>query len=216
MTAAVIFDMDGVLTDSEPVILAAAMAGLEEYGVQSKPEDFKPFVGMGEDRFIGGVAEKYGVEYKVEMKARVYEIYLQIVSSRLEVYPGVGEMLQKLKADGWRMALASSADRIKIEANLQVAGIPVEVFHAIVSGEDVKNKKPHPEIFLLAAEKLGVDAAKCIVVEDAVNGIRAAKAAGMRCIGVASTFPKEVLSAENPDYLCKQTSDVYEIAKSLR
>lgn len=67
----IIFDMDGVLVDSEPVIRMAAIRGLKEYGVFAKPEDFDPFVGAGEDRFVGGVSEKYGVPYVPEMKALV-------------------------------------------------------------------------------------------------------------------------------------------------
>ncbi len=210
---AVLFDMDGVLVDSEPVIEAAAIAGLKEYGVDAKPEDFMPFVGTGEDRYIGGVAEKYGVKYKLEMKARVYQIYLDIVQSKLKVYEGVVELLSKLKAEGWKLALASSADRIKIEANLKVAGIPVSVFSAVISGEDVVNKKPSPDIYLKAADKTGTAPADCFVVEDALNGIAAAKAAGMKCIAIASTFAEDLLEKEQPDFICKKVTDVYMILK---
>ncbi|MGD8447111.1 MAG: hypothetical protein PVI94_26660 [Desulfobacterales bacterium] len=76
MTKAVIFDMDGVMTDSEHLINKAAIAGLREYGIQPEPSDFLPFTGMGEDHYIGGVARKYGLTYIPQMKARVYEIYL--------------------------------------------------------------------------------------------------------------------------------------------
>lgn len=212
---AVLFDMDGVLVDSEPVILAAAMQGLKEYGVNSKSEDFKPFVGAGEDRFIGGVAEKYGVAYKTEMKARVYEIYLELVSANLKVYDGIKDVLDSLKNAGWVLAVASSADRIKIEANLKVAGIPLSYFDVILSGEDVVQKKPFPEIYLKTAEKLGVKPACCFVVEDAVNGIKAAKTAGMRCIAVTTSFPKNVLEKESPDYIIDRVADVYNVLSCI-
>lgn len=198
---AVIFDMDGVLVDSEPVILAAAMAGLAEFGVQAQAEDFKPFVGAGEVRFIGGVAETYGVTYRPEMKDRVYEIYLQIVDEKLKVYPGVNEGLQQLYRVGCKLAVASSADRIKVDANLRVAGIDTALFKVILSAEDVQKKKPDPEIYLLAAQRLGIAPSACIVVEDAVNGIRAARAAGMRCVALTTTFSREVLQAEHPDWI---------------
>jgi HAD superfamily hydrolase (TIGR01509 family) len=197
----VIFDMDGVLVDSEPVILAAAMAGLAEYGVAAQPEDFKPFVGAGEVRFIGGVAEKYGVPYRPEMKDRVYEIYLQMVHEKLKLYPRVNESLLRLHGAGWRLAVASSADRIKVAANLRVARITTDLFNVVLSAEDVQHKKPDPEIYLLAAERLGVAPANCIVVEDAVNGIRAAHGAGMRCVALTTTFAREVLEQENPDWM---------------
>lgn len=215
MKYSLIFDMDGVLVDSEPVILAAAIAGLAEYGVNALPEDFLPFVGAGEDRFIGGVAEKYGLKYKTEMKDRVYEIYLEIVESNIKLYDGVSKMLQKLKDEGWNMALASSADRIKIDANLKVADIPPDVFSAVISGEDVIRKKPDPEIFLTAARLIGASPASCIVIEDAINGLRAAKSAGMKCIAITSSFSKEDLSKENPDFICSKTTDIESILENL-
>jgi len=217
---AVIFDMDGVLVDSEPVINAASILGLAEYGVHAQPEDFIPFIGTGEDRYIGGVAEKYGFKYQPEMKARVYEIYLEIVSEKLKVFDGTLDLLSNLQNNGIPMALASSADRLKIEANLRVAGIDFSYFSAVISGEDVSKKKPSPDIYLAAANRIGIPPEQCIVIEDAVNGIQAAKAAGMKCIAVASSFKKNVLRKENPDFLCDSICEVYpsinQCAKSYR
>lgn len=212
---AVLFDMDGVLVDSEPVILAAAMAGLAEYGVQAKPDDFMPFIGAGEDRFIGGVAEKYGLVYQTEMKTRVYRIYQEIVPLKLKVYDGVVVLLTSLQSQGLKNALASSADLVKITANLRVAKISEAFFATIVSGEDVVQKKPAPEIYLKAAQKIGIPAANCIVVEDALNGIKAAKAAGMKCIAVATSFTKEFLQREKPDFICSQISEVGPLVNKL-
>ncbi len=154
-TQAVIFDMDGVLTDSEPVINAAAIEGLREYGVEAKPEDFLPFVGTGEDRYIGGVAAKYNVEYKTEMKDRVYQIYLRILPGMLQPYAGVHELLRKLRHSGLQLGLATSADRVKMEANLDAIDIPREWFAAVVVGEDIERKKTDPEIYLHCAEVRG-------------------------------------------------------------
>jgi beta-phosphoglucomutase len=93
-----------------------------------------------------------------------------------------------------RTAVASSADRVKICANLCKIGLPPETWDAVVTGEDVTARKPAPDIFLIAARKLGLGSAECVVVEDAVNGVEAAKAAGMRCVAVAQTFPPEKLA----------------------
>jgi beta-phosphoglucomutase len=190
---AILFDMDGVLTNTEPVINAAAIRGLREYGVDSKPEDFEPFVGMGEDRYIGGVAEKYGVPYKLEMKARVYEIYLDILPEMIERFAGVHELLTAIRERKLKLGLATSADRIKMKANLKAIDVPLDWFDAIVTGEDIEHKKPDPEIYLTCADKLGVDPSHCCVVEDAINGVQAAKAAGMRCIAVTTSFDREKL-----------------------
>jgi beta-phosphoglucomutase-like phosphatase (HAD superfamily) len=104
------------------------------------------------------------------------------------------------------MALASSADWVKINANLYKIGLPPEGWDAIVTGEDVTARKPAPDIFLKAASKLCVAPAACVVIEDAVNGVQAAKAAGMRCIAVAQTFPAERLRAA--DLVKAQISEV--------
>ena len=77
MTTAVIFDMDGVLVDSEPIIRAAAIRALAEFGIAARPEDFEPFVGAGEDRFVGGVAELHGAKFVPEMKRRTYDWYFE-------------------------------------------------------------------------------------------------------------------------------------------
>ncbi len=194
MIRAVIFDMDGVLTDSEPLINAAAIAMFKELGLTVEPEDFLPFVGAGEDRYIGGVAEKY--RYPLDLpraKRRTYEIYLELVPARLEAFPGASALVRACREAGLQVAVASSADEIKIRANLDKIGLPAESWDAVVVGEEVRIKKPSPEIFLVAARKLGREPSECVVVEDAVNGVEAAKAAGMRCVAVAQTFPPERL-----------------------
>jgi HAD superfamily hydrolase (TIGR01509 family) len=195
MLKGIIFDMDGVLVDSEPFICEAAVRMFAERGLKVKPEDFIPFVGAGENRYIGGVAEKYGFRIDIERdKARTYEIYGEIVRGQIEPLPGVNEFIAKARNRGLKLALASSADLIKIEINLREIGVVPETFDAIVSGQDVVRKKPDPEIFLTAAERLGLAPEECLVVEDAVNGVAAAKAAGMRCLAITTSFTKEDLS----------------------
>lgn len=193
---AVIFDMDGVLVDSEPLINAAAIGMFREKGLNVQPADFLPFVGAGEERYIGGVAEKYHLPLDLAVaKQRTYEIYLELVPSQLEAFPGAYDFVLACREAGLRVAVASSADRIKVAANLKKLGLPQEFWDTVVTGEHVTRKKPSPEAFLLAAQKLNVEPAECVVVEDAVNGIQAAKAAGMRCIAIASTFPAGRLQA---------------------
>lgn len=195
-TSAVIFDMDGVLTDSEPIINAAAVAMFQELGAAVRPDDFLPFVGAGEDRYIGGVAELYGVALDLPAaKRRTYEIYLGLVPSQLAAFPGAAELVRACRAHGLRIAVASSADLVKVAANLHQIGLPIEFWDAVVSGEQVARKKPAPDIFLAAAQALGLGPGACVVIEDAVNGVEAAKAARMRCVAVAQTFPAERLRA---------------------
>lgn len=191
---AVIFDMDGVLTDSEPLINAAAIAMFKEKGLSVLPTDFLPFVGAGEDRYVGGVAEKYHFPMDTAAaKQRTYEIYLALVPSQLEAFAGANDFVHACRNAGLRVAVASSSDKVRVAANLQKINLPLEFWDTVVVGEEVKQKKPAPDIFLVAAQKLSLKPEECVVVEDAVNGVQAAKAAGMRCIAVAQTFPTERL-----------------------
>ena len=186
----VIFDMDGVLCDSEAFICEAACRMFaERYGFKVREEDFTPFVGAGENRYLGGVAEKYGVRLNLRTdKARTYEIYLQIIRGRLEALPGAVDFISKCRVLDLKLAVATSADRIKLDGNLKEIELPPDTFDVCVTGTDVHHKKPHPEIFLHAAQELGLPAGQCLVVEDAPNGVRAARAAGCRCLGLTTSF----------------------------
>ncbi len=191
---AVIFDMDGVLTDSEPLINEAAITMFRELGFEVAPDDFLPFVGTGEDRYIGGVAEAHGVSLDLaRAKRRTYQIYLELVPKKLRAFPGAVDKAREFRAAGLRIAVASSADRVKVEANLSQIGLPAGWWDAVVTAEAVSRRKPAPDLFLTAAHQLGFSPADCVVIEDAVNGIEAARAAGMRCVGVAQTFSADRL-----------------------
>ena len=185
----VIFDMDGVLVDSEKFICKAACLMFEEIGLRTNPADFLPFVGMGEDRYIGGVAEKYNFPIEIDaVKKRTYDIYLEIIQGALQSLDGVHQFVKKCKDTGKKIAVASSADRRKVMGNLKEIGLPPDYFDAIVVGEDVSHKKPAPDIFLLAANRLKLKPEECLVVEDAVSGVAAAKAAGSRCLALTTSF----------------------------
>lgn len=195
LPAAVIFDMDGVLLDSEPFICKAGCMMFAEHGVTVRPEDFLPFVGAGEDRYLGGVAEKHGFAIDIARdKKRTYEIYLEIIRGQLDPLPGVHGFLEACRKAGKKMALATSADLVKAEGNMKEIAVPLETFDAVITGDIVVDKKPAPEIFITAARKLGLAPAACLVVEDAVNGVAAAKAAGARCLALTTSFTREELA----------------------
>lgn len=194
MIGAVLFDMDGVLLDSEEYICRAAIQMFKESGVTVSPEDFLPFVGAGENRYLGGVAEKYKLNLPIETaKARTYAIYDEIVMGKLIPLPGVAAFIRRCRDLGLRLAVASSADKIKVEINLRGIGLGAEEFDTVVNGLDVEHKKPAPDIYLLAASRLGVSPQQCLVVEDAVNGVQAARAAGMKCLALTTSFSAEDL-----------------------
>lgn len=193
MKKAIIFDMDGVLVNSEYAMRAAAIEALVPYGIEAKHEDFFEFTGMGEDMFIGGVVRKHGGVYTENMKDEAYAIYCQRAMQTVEVSRDIRATLLRLKEEGYSMAVASAADAVKVRTNIAVIGVAPDFFDALVTGSDVTRKKPAPDGFLLAAKRLGVEASECIVFEDAIGGIQAAVAAGMYPIGITSTFDEAAL-----------------------
>ena len=214
MINAVIFDMDGVLVDSEEAITLAGIEALESWGIDAKPEDFKPFTGMGEDKFIGGVAEKHGVPFTFAMKDKAYEIYVATAKERITVYPWSKPVLDGMAQRGIKIALASAADAVKVACNLACIGVDKSIFSALVTGSDVTHKKPHPEIFLTAARKAGFDPSQTLVVEDALSGVKAAKSAGMLCLGLTTSFAESELRKAGADFVSHTPGDIFDIIKN--
>ena len=211
MIKGVLFDMDGVLVDSEAFMCEAAIKMFGELGLKVVPADFQPFVGMGENKYLGGVAEHYGVKINIaEAKARAYEIFGIIVQGNLSPLPGVHEFIAECRKKGFKLALATSADPVKMNVNLKEIGLSAKVFDSIITGQDVENKKPFPDIYIKAAEMIGLKPEECLVVEDAVSGIKAAKAAGCKCLAVTTSFERAKLS--EADWICKSLEEVPEEA----
>jgi beta-phosphoglucomutase len=206
----IVFDMDGVLCDSEPFICEAAMRMFaERHGVRVGAEDFLPFVGTGEDRYLGGVAEQHGLAWDLPSdKQRTYEIYLEIIRGRLKPLAGVVDFIARCRRMGIRLAVATSADAIKMQGNLAEIGLPPETFDVCVNGLEVVRKKPDPEIFLLAICRLDLSPEGCLVVEDATNGIRAGKAAGAKCLGLTTSFSVAQLQAAGADWTAPDLAHV--------
>ncbi len=206
---AVLFDMDGVLIDSGYAMREASLNMLKEsYGISAKHEDFYPFTGMGEKAYIGGVSSKYGVPYEDIMKDKAYDAYGKAYRHLIKTYDGICDLIHYLKGKGYKVAVASSADRVKVVINIETIGLKPEDFDAVLTGSDTEKKKPDPEIYLLAAKAVGIEPSSCIVVEDAISGIKAAENAGMDCIGVATTFDEEKLGNENCKFVVKETKDI--------
>jgi HAD superfamily hydrolase (TIGR01509 family) len=203
----VIFDLDGTLCDSEPFIAAAAAEALRRrYGITLVREDFAPFVGAGDDRFISGAAALKGVSADLAIdKPLTYQIYLELIPGALQPIAGAHAFVAALRRASVRVALATGSDLPKLRGNLAAIGLPEGAFDAVVSAEDVDRKKPDPEMFLLAAQRLGLPPIRCLVVEDARNGVVAGRAAGCEVLAIASSqAPDDLLDAGAsvvaPDY----------------
>ncbi|CAA2997834.1 NHL repeat-containing 2 [Olea europaea subsp. europaea] len=210
--SAVLFDMDGVLCNSEELSRMAAVDVFAEMGVQVTVEDFVPFMGTGEANFLGGVASVKGVKEfnPEEAKKRFFEIYLDKYAKPNSGigFPGALELVTECKSNGLKVAVASSADRIKVEANLAAAGLPLSMFDAVVSADAFENLKPAPDIFLAASMNLNVPPSECIVIEDALAGVEAAKSANMRCIAVTTTLSEDTLTEAGPSLIRKEIGKI--------
>ena len=209
---AILFDMDGVLIDSETLMAKSAILALRDYGIDPTPEDFIPFVGRGEDKYIGGGARKYSLAYDPAMKARAYHYYGLYVETEAFVPKDVHQVLTAVKQRGYRIAVCTSADYAKVVHNLRAIGLAEDFFDAFVTGDNIQNLKPHPEIYLTGAKLTGAEPADCLVVEDAPSGIKAAHAGGMKAVGITSSFPEAFLVAQaQPDYIIHELGQLLEL-----
>lgn len=210
--SAVLFDMDGVLCNSEELSRLAGVDVFKEMGVEVTVQDFVPFMGTGEANFLGGVASVKGVKgFNPETaKKRFFEIYLDKYAKPDSGigFPGAYELIVQCKNKGLKVAVASSADRIKVDANLGAAGLQLSMFDAIVSADAFENLKPAPDIFLAASRILDVPTSECVVIEDALAGVQAAKSANMRCIAVTTTLAEDTLQAAGPSLIRKEIGDI--------
>lgn len=193
MSKAVIWDMDGVIADTAPYHFKAWQEVFQKRDVNFTEEDFRRNFGQRNDTIIRNVLGEGLSPSEIDAIADEKEIdFRQRVSQHIKPLPGAIKLLKSLGKHGFKIALASSAPIENIRLVTQGLGIN-NYFYSIVSGWDVTEGKPNPQVFLLAAQKLGVKPKNCIVIEDAVAGITAAKRAGMRCLAITNTRPKTSL-----------------------
>lgn len=180
---AVVFDLDGVLADSEPVHLAAEQAALAEHGHELTHAAKQPFVGLANAEIMHGLIELFGLDATAEELAEAKAGYQRRLLAGMSGFPVTTELVRRLAERGVPIAVASGSTRWNIDASLDAVGLS-GFFDVRVSAEEVPLGKPAPDVFLEAARRLGVEPASCVVVEDAVPGMTAALAAGMRCVAI--------------------------------
>jgi HAD superfamily hydrolase (TIGR01509 family) len=208
-----IFDVDGVIADTEAPTAEATIKVFEDlFGIKGvKREDFEAGIGRGAEAYIVAAAKIHGLELTDKQLAQAVRMREQnfirlLEQSTLPAFPGVLELMEAaLTRPDFRLAIATSSSREMSEVALRGAKVPYNKM-AYVTGSDVKNKKPHPEIFLLAAEQMGIPPTSCVVIEDSPGGVEAAKAAGTRCIAVTNTTTAKNLY--EADLLCDSLEQV--------
>lgn len=194
-----IFDVDGVVADTEALNARASVMMFEQmYGITVQAEDFRAFVGTGDERYVEGVAEKYGIsiDTAAAVERRKDNFFKLLRESPLPAMPGVLELVQAARErPEVRVAIATSGNKDKQFPVIEGAGLRLEWFDAVITGEDVTRKKPDPQIYRVTAKRLGIPPEHCVVFEDAPAGVTAAKAAGMWCVAVTSSVDADQLRA---------------------
>jgi beta-phosphoglucomutase len=189
MLDAVLFDMDGVLIDSEPIHRNMYLNMARELDCQGMEHILSAFVGRSSLALWEHTVAAHGLtgdpQAFSDMQMSRYRDFLRQNKGKIEPSPGIPELLADLVENGVRIAVASSNTRKNVDFVLRYFGM-VDIFDATVSGDDGAPAKPAPDIFLLAAQRIGAAPARCVVIEDAQNGVAAAKAAGMRCAALAN------------------------------
>lgn len=181
---AVLFDLDGTLVDSEPNYYEAGRRLLATRGVTLTWEQHERYVGISTRETLTDWRERYGLREEVaDLLAEQDRIYLGLARTSTEAYPRMRELVELLHVAGVPLAVASGSSREAIGAVLAGTGL-ADRFTLYVSADEVARGKPAPDVFLETARRLGTAAADCVVLEDSGPGVRAARAAGMRCVAI--------------------------------
>ena len=181
---ALIFDMDGLLVDSEGLAAEAMDRLLDEYQLGRKPEVHAKLLGRRLVEALVIVRDGYGMDEDVEVLiARYSDLRIEALRGSVKPMPGAAEIIARARLAGLPIALATSGMRIHADISLGETGLAGS-FDSETTGDEVTRGKPAPDLFLMAAERLGIDPADAVVLEDSPLGVEAAKAAGMRVIAV--------------------------------
>lgn len=213
MIKAAIYDMDGTLVDTEHLGLVAWDKAAEQLGADVPRELAKQFIGRARPSVVDMLVEHLGSR---PLSEAVYDLHrdiqFELSKEQLDTKPGAIESLRALHEEGYRIALATSSRRQTVDYNLNRFGI-MDLFEVITCGDEMERGKPHPDIYLLTAERLGIDPVECAVIEDSANGVKAGHAAGMHVYMVPDVLaPTDELIA-----LCDRVlKDLFELPGALR
>lgn len=213
----VIFDLDGILIDSEKYYFSADRRMLREYGVEFTREMKKKYVGCGNLDMMKLIKEQYDLP---ETPARLLEkknsYYMEVARREIETFPKTVRLLKRLSGEGYPLVLASGSSPAVIDELLTITDLK-GYFSRIISSEEVERGKPDPQVFLEGARRLALPPEACVVIEDSTQGVEAAKSGGMLCIAIPSTIEKPLHpSFYLADLLFEGGMAEFDEAKALR
>ena len=218
-----IFDVDGVIADTEAVNARASIKVFADmFGVEGVVrEDFEAGLGRGAEEYVKAAARVHGLELtdkQVEQATQLRQDYFLTILNKepLPPFPGVLELMDEaMQREDFRVAIATSGTLEKSRAVLNAVGVPYRKM-VYINGNDVKHKKPDPELFLIAAERIEIEPAHCVVIEDAPNGVQAAKAAGAKCIAVTNSTTAAKLTEADLVYDSLEHTNLETIIELIR
>lgn len=194
MITTVIFDMNGVITDDEECHELATKSAFEQVGLDITPEIYRRFcLGRTDLAAFKELIEIYSL-YKVKLEQIIADktkIYLDLIRHELKIYPEVVDLIDRLN-ENYTLALTTSSTLSEAQTVINKLKLQ-DKFRVVITSQDVVFGKPHPEPYLITAKKLGVDPRACLVIEDSENGVRSAKAAGMKCVAITNSEKRDKL-----------------------
>ncbi|MFH2020378.1 MAG: HAD family phosphatase [archaeon] len=205
MIKCVIFDLDGVIVDSEEFHFLAWKEFLRMHGKKIDKDEQKHLFGITNFEIFKILIPEADPGRYLELDEEKESLYRDFAAGHLKALPGAVELIMSLKKEGIKLAIGSSGNPVNIRFNLEKLGV-LDYFDAIVSSHDVKKGKPNPEVFLIATKKLGTLPKHCVVIEDSYHGIVAARSAGMKVIGVMTTH--EAAKLKDADMIVKTLKDL--------
>lgn len=209
---AIIFDMDGVIVDSEKLHFQSERETCDFFGINAPLEVWDEFRGTTAKRFWHHLVENYG-NGGIDMDELVeynYRKYIKLAEEKLELVAGALEFIKEAKKKFEKLAVATSGRKISQENVFNKFGLH-DFFDAVITGDQVENGKPHPEPYLKTSELLGFEPHECLVIEDSDNGIKSAKAAGCYAVGITTTFNAQRLREAGADKIIANLQEFSEI-----
>ena len=201
MIKAILFDMDGVLVDSESLSVDIGVRYFESEGYHLEAKDFYPHLGTGPvDFFTGPAVDRHVGNWSLERADEFFRKYYETEALKAGIaMDGAARVLESCRKAGIQIAVCSSAQEWKIDANLKALGVDRSYFDLVVSGNEIKRNKPHGDIYKLALLHLGLEPEEAIVIEDSFGGIESGKDAGIRTVGLMTTINGELASQAGAD-----------------
>lgn len=212
---AIIFDMDGVIIDSEALHIEAEKQTLKDHSIIIPDSEWQRFKGTTYEWMYQYIIDHFtdGSITAEKLVKHTEYIYLKTAAKKLKLIPGAKEYLKIIKKTDKKVALTTSSKK-------RLQTLAFDKFHlhpyfdVVVTGDNIKNGKPHPEPYLKTIEKLGIPGSHCVVIEDSKNGIISAKTAGCIVVGITTSFPKNDLLKAGADYTINTFAELYDILTS--